>query len=286
MSIGVARLAPTGVTSRRSSAVSNLGWRWSGRLPISSRNTVPPLPAWSRPMRSALASVNAPFTWPNSSDSNRLSVTAPRSTETIGSVAAPRPAMQFARDQLLAGAVFAENQDIGVGRRGALDQRIDPPHRGGFAQQGNVADRGADFDRAAALGLGGALRGAQRGRAADRRHQPLVRPGLGHEIGRAALDRVDRDGQPAVRGDDDDRRVGVLVENPRQPAKPFGAVGRAALEIEVEQDDVGLGRVEIGQQLFRDVLSATISRNCPRKASRAASAMSGSSSTTTARSKS
>ena len=33
-------LAPSGTTCRCSSAVSNLGWRWSGRLPISSRNKV------------------------------------------------------------------------------------------------------------------------------------------------------------------------------------------------------------------------------------------------------
>ena len=125
-SIGTGLLAPTGVTWRCSSAVSNLGWRWSGRLPTSSRNRVPPSAAWSRPMRSPRASVKAPFTWPNSSDSNRFSATAPRSTETNTLSARARAAVELARDQLLAGAVLAEDQDIGLGRRGALDQRIDP----------------------------------------------------------------------------------------------------------------------------------------------------------------
>src|SRR5207253_10865386 len=37
MLIGTGRLAPTGTIWRCSSAVSNFGCRWSGRLPISSR---------------------------------------------------------------------------------------------------------------------------------------------------------------------------------------------------------------------------------------------------------
>ena len=40
--------------------------------------------ALSRPSRSDPAPVNAPLTWPNSSDSNRLSDVAPRSIATIG----------------------------------------------------------------------------------------------------------------------------------------------------------------------------------------------------------
>ena len=39
-------------------------------LPISSRKSVPPSASSKQPMRSVFASVNAPFTWPNSSLSN------------------------------------------------------------------------------------------------------------------------------------------------------------------------------------------------------------------------
>ncbi len=38
--------------------------------PISSRNSVPPLACSKRPMRRSVAPVNAPFSWPNSSDSS------------------------------------------------------------------------------------------------------------------------------------------------------------------------------------------------------------------------
>jgi hypothetical protein len=50
-------------------------------------------------------------------------------------VSAPRQAVDLARDDLLAGAVLAEDQDIGVGRRGAVDEHPHPLHRGGFAEQ-------------------------------------------------------------------------------------------------------------------------------------------------------
>ena len=53
-----------------SSTRSSLACRLSGTLAISSRNSVPPSASSKRPTRSALASVKAPFTWPNSSLSN------------------------------------------------------------------------------------------------------------------------------------------------------------------------------------------------------------------------
>ena len=43
----------------------------AGMSPISSKNRVPPLACSKRPRRWALAPVNAPFSWPNSSDSIR-----------------------------------------------------------------------------------------------------------------------------------------------------------------------------------------------------------------------
>src|SRR5262249_60555846 len=45
-------------------------------LPISSRNSVPPLAASKRPLRILSAPVNAPASWPNSSSSSRFSLSA------------------------------------------------------------------------------------------------------------------------------------------------------------------------------------------------------------------
>ena len=53
---------------------------WSTSLPP----IRPVLREGDLPIRSPAAPVNAPFTWPKSSDSNRVSLVAPRSIETIG----------------------------------------------------------------------------------------------------------------------------------------------------------------------------------------------------------
>jgi len=83
-SIGTAWLAPTGRTWRSCSTRSSLTCSATGMSPISSRNSVPPLAAWNRPGWLATAPVNAPFTWPNSSDSSRFSGIAPQLTATNG----------------------------------------------------------------------------------------------------------------------------------------------------------------------------------------------------------
>jgi hypothetical protein len=106
-----------------------------------------------------------------------------------------RAAVEFACDQFLAGAVLAEDQDVGISRPRALDQRIDAGHCGGAAEQ----RAGAGSGRLAGRG-GGGLAGAGRRHAriaqgrgvAHGGQQPLVGPGLGHEVGRAALHRLDR----------------------------------------------------------------------------------------------
>ncbi len=97
-------------------------------------------------------------------------------------LAAPaRQAMDFAGDDFLAGAILAEDQDIGVGRRRALDQRPDALHRFGLAEQRRLAAV-RQLGRAAALDARVDLAAAQRGGAADGRRQPLVAPRLGDEI--------------------------------------------------------------------------------------------------------
>src|SRR6187455_2439100 len=51
--------------------------------PISSRNSVPPSACSKRPMRCLSAPVNAPFSWPNNSDSSRFSCSAAQLTVLI-----------------------------------------------------------------------------------------------------------------------------------------------------------------------------------------------------------
>ena len=78
MSTGSARVSPTRTTTFSCSARRIFTCRGSGISPISSRNSVPPSAAWKRPALLATAPVNAPRTWPNSSDSSRFSGIAPQ----------------------------------------------------------------------------------------------------------------------------------------------------------------------------------------------------------------
>ena len=141
--------------------------------------------------------------------------------------ATARQAVDLAGDELLAGAVLAEDQDVGVGRRGALDQVADPLQRRRLADQRRF-DRRHELGRPAALDARIDLARAERGGAAHRRRQPLVAPRLG-----------------------DHGRIGVLVHDPREIIEAFAPVGRRALEIEVEQDRVGRFALEQRQQLGR-----------------------------------
>ena len=84
---------------------------------ISSRNSVPPSASSKQPVRSAFASVNAPFTWPNSSLSKTPSDEAARvDRDERPCRARATRAWSDARDDLLAGAVLAGDQHARVGR--------------------------------------------------------------------------------------------------------------------------------------------------------------------------
>ena len=75
---------PTRVISPFSSTRSSLICVASGMSPTSSRNIVPPWAYSNLPMRSVEASVNAPFTWPNSSLSRMFSLKAAQFSATNG----------------------------------------------------------------------------------------------------------------------------------------------------------------------------------------------------------
>ena len=176
---------------------------------------VPPSAACIRPIRSARASVKAPFTWPNSSESNSSAEIAPRSTDTI-SRRRGATAVKLARDQFLAGAVLAEDQDVGVGRRrparSATGRAPSLAHRRSAALR---ARRGAAI-ASPPRSVAASARAAQRSGGAHGREQPLVRPRLRHEIGRAALHRLDRDVDPGMRGDHHHDRLGIAREHTRR----------------------------------------------------------------------
>ena len=88
MSMGL--LPPTRSICFCSTARSSLGWRKSGMSPISSSMMVPCWASSNLPFFWVTAPVNAPFSWPNSSDSRRFS-----------GMAAQLTLMQGAPDRLL-----------------------------------------------------------------------------------------------------------------------------------------------------------------------------------------
>ena len=121
-------LPPTGSISPSCTARSSLTCTSSGRSPISSRNSVPPLASTNLPTCLSVAPVKAPFSWPNRMLSTRLSGIAPQLTVTNGFDAALARALDGARDQFLADAGFALDQDRDVRSRRLLRQPDDPLH--------------------------------------------------------------------------------------------------------------------------------------------------------------
>ena len=71
---------PTRSNSCSWSARSSLTCIAGGTSPTSSRNSVPPSASSNRPSFCLIAPVNAPFSWPNSSLSSKVSVSAPQLT--------------------------------------------------------------------------------------------------------------------------------------------------------------------------------------------------------------
>ena len=81
------RWSPTRRISLSCSTRRSFAWSGSGSSPISSSSNVPPSACSNSPALSADAPVNAPRTWPNSSDSSRLSGIAAQLIATNGAAA-------------------------------------------------------------------------------------------------------------------------------------------------------------------------------------------------------
>ncbi|OJH16053.1 hypothetical protein BLX88_25680, partial [Bacillus obstructivus] len=120
-------------------------------------------------------------------------------------------------DQRLACARRPADQHRCLGRGDAGDQIAHPRDCGTFAEQQALGNR-----RCACRVE---LCAAQRNAALDRREQAFVAPRLDHEIGRAPAHRLDRDGDPAMAGDDDHYGVAVGGDEPVEQREPLFAAG-------------------------------------------------------------
>ncbi len=91
---------------------------------------MPPSASSKRPLRSRIAPVNAPLTWPNSSLSRTPSASAAQCTGTRSLAGASALPVQGEGGQLLPGPAFAEDEHGRVGRTDAADRVEEFQHAG------------------------------------------------------------------------------------------------------------------------------------------------------------
>ena len=144
-------------------------------------------------------------------------------------------------DQLLAGAVLALDQDVGVARRHALDQLEEILHLLALADDVGEAVLPADlFLELLVLGL--LLRLLDR--PANQVHQSVLADRLFEEEERARLSRLNRAGERALAADDDHLRARVDILEPAQQ--------RDTVEVGQHQ----IGHHHVGPPLLEDLLAA------------------------------
>ena len=129
----IVRVLPSRSNSRSCSTRSSLGCSSSGMSPTSSRNSVPPWASSKRPIRCAIAPVNAPFSWPNSSLSSRpVGMAAQFSLTNVRLRRGLRSWMARAISSL-PGAGLAVDQHRGIGGRDGLHLLQHLPERRALA---------------------------------------------------------------------------------------------------------------------------------------------------------
>ena len=210
-------------------------------LAISSRNSVPPSAISKRPTRSLLASVNAPFTWPNSSLSKTPSARPPVFTVTSGRVERSETECSVCATSPLPVPFSPVISTLAS----------DGPTREITSSTGRMAADLRDQLRKA-LGAQRAVLGfqplplAQRAAQLDLRLQnggePRVVPGLLNEIARAAAHSLHRQFHRAPRGHHDHRQRGIERLDAIQQLQPFLPGGGVARVIEVHQHRVEVAR--------------------------------------------
>ena len=181
------RPEPTGWISPSWSARSSLAWTAGGSSPTSSRISVPPSACAKKPGRLALAPVNAPRAWPNSSASASSAGSAAQLKRTSGLSARVDLRVEELGDELLAGAGLAAHEHGDVARGDAAGRFEQAAHRA----------RGAD-DAATERLLGGEAavvdaQAARLERALDDDRDLVDVERLREVVVRAVLHRGDRD---------------------------------------------------------------------------------------------
>ena len=180
---------------------------------ISSRNSVPSSAISKHPMRSTRASVNAPFTWPNSSLSAIPSASPPAFIVTSGLARRSLWACTQAATTSLPVPCSPVMSTLASDGAIALDRLADLDDGRRLADEGGR--RAALQPRVRLLQpLVAPHRAAQLDLRPHRRQQPLVVPGLLDVVARAAPHRLDRAGDAAPRGHDQHRQRRVERSDP------------------------------------------------------------------------
>ena len=167
---------------------------------------MPPLACSKRPMRRSVAPVNAPFSWPNSSDSSSSAAIAEVFSATNGAVGARRVVVQRARDELLAGAGLARDQHGHARARQPPDRLEHLLHRRRLTDDARRRLRRSSAPAAAAAAL------PRRARDELDRFVDVER--LRQILERAALVGGHGAVEIRVRRDHDDGNVGIRAREP------------------------------------------------------------------------
>lgn len=149
---------------------------------------------------------------------------------------ARRAVVDLAGEHLLAGAVLARDEDVGIGGRHLLDDLADAHHGGTRSPEHGLFLRQLALDLLQTLHL--ALRAGQRTGVAQGGDQPFVVPGLDHEIDRPVAHGPHRQVDVGIGGEEHHLDVGPVALDLLQPVEPFVAGVDPGREVHVEQHDV------------------------------------------------
>ena len=166
---------------------------------------MPPFASSKRPRRRWCASVNAPRSWPNSSDSRRVAGMAAQRDRDEGLPRPPAVVVDRAGDDLLARARLPAQEDRHVGARDPPDGLVHLLHAGGLADERpelpDLLDAGPELDDLAGE------RARRQGALGEEPHLVVVER-LREVVVGPALHRLDGGADAPVGRHDDHRGVG------------------------------------------------------------------------------
>ena len=233
-------------------------------VPISSRKIVPPSASAKRPFLVKLAPVNAPRTWPNSSDSSSVSGIAAQLTLMSGMSRWRAARVNRTRDELLAGAGLAGEEH----RAARFGDELCPAD--------HVEHGAAAADEAVVVELGVAL--AEQIAQAGARALILEQPAHGDEqlvdverllqiVACAQLHRLDRALDGAVRGHHHDRRPLAVRRRGRELANHLeaGALGHQVVDDEQVEGSLDEQALRFERARRRDDLMALLAQRASQR---------------------